>query len=149
MVHKLKHLGANKQKIALRVYLSDVISKIENFVYNDNPNIQNRFHEPDHRIRKNAAKQLKSFYRSQRGKKRKTGEDANQQEDPLCSEKIDQSETFQNRQWNQTTTSSTHKLPPRDVKKPKWKGQEPKSELTKGHAEKIEGTGTKTKTPKL
>lgn len=53
MVHKLKYLGANKNKVGLRVYLSDVISKIEDFIYIDNPNIQNKFHKGDHKVSAN------------------------------------------------------------------------------------------------
>ena len=58
MVFKLKFLGANKNKSGLRVYLSDVISTIEDYTYLDNPNIQNKFHKTDHKVCKNIAKEI-------------------------------------------------------------------------------------------
>jgi len=63
MVYKLKYLGANKNKAILRVYDSDVISKIEGYKYIDNPNVQNKFHKNDHKVSKNVAKQIYNFYK--------------------------------------------------------------------------------------
>lgn len=56
MVKKLEYLGANKRQQNLRVYMTDVISKVDNFEYIDNSNIQNKFHENDHKIKKTTAK---------------------------------------------------------------------------------------------
>jgi hypothetical protein len=50
MVHKLKYLGENKNNLYLRVYMSDVISQINDSVFIDNPNIQNKFKENDMKI---------------------------------------------------------------------------------------------------
>jgi hypothetical protein len=64
MVRKLEFLGANKRQPNLRVFFGDLVSKVENFEYNDNLNIQNKFHDHDHKIRRiAAAKQLQSYYK--------------------------------------------------------------------------------------
>lgn len=47
MVLKMEQMGALKDKANLRVYLPEVISRIENFNYIDNPAILNKFHERD------------------------------------------------------------------------------------------------------
>lgn len=47
MVKKLEFLGANKISPHVRVYLNDVISKVENYEYIDNSSIHNKFHERD------------------------------------------------------------------------------------------------------
>ena len=62
MIYKLKYLGAHKNKLGCRVFLSDVISKVTNYKYVDNPNVHNKFHKNDHYVSNNVAQQILKFY---------------------------------------------------------------------------------------
>ena len=79
MVLKMEQIGANKDKANLRVYFSDVISRVENFEYIDNPNIQNKFHDKDVESSKSINKVNKintlGKPKRERTKKKQTGQE--------------------------------------------------------------------------
>lgn len=50
MIYKLERLGKTKDKSCFRVYMHEIISKVENFHYIDNPLVYNKFTKADLKI---------------------------------------------------------------------------------------------------
>lgn len=50
MIYKLERLGKTKDKACFRVFMHEIISKIENYQYIDNPLVYNKFTKADLKI---------------------------------------------------------------------------------------------------